>query len=159
SLAWILQESLDTINVLTSINVPKDSALISRFWVFQFSVEHRDNKKEYKDSSKVQRGILKNRDRVLSFLLDVISAALRLIEETGWPTLDDFEQIPKDRTSAAQGLLLALLKAIDLLAPGLIEPDTEFQGFLNGQLHEEKTVGAPNIMLTALDELVLHDED
>jgi hypothetical protein len=150
--------NLDTINVLTSINVPKDSALIDRFWVFQFSSKNWDNKKDYKLNFKVVQRILKKRDLVLSFLLEAISKALHSIEKDGWPTLHDFGEIPKERTSAAQGLLLALLKAIDQLAPHLIEPEKEFRGFLDGQRHEEKTVGNSNVMLTALEELVIHDE-
>jgi hypothetical protein len=126
-------EQGDSINAFTSIKVPKDNPLLTRSWTRTFSKEFF--KPEFAGEASIRREILESRDLLLSFVLEVLAEAI----EDEEPALSAYEPLPYPRTSQAQQWLLRLLRAFDRLAPGVINPEEEFQGFLKSLRAEETT--------------------
>jgi hypothetical protein len=142
----------DAIHVLTAIRIPTDSPLLSRTWLFTFDKEYFD--RSFHNELMIRTTITKFRDELLSLLMRVLAIAFRLEEKEGLPDLSVFGRLPAPRTMMAQAYLFLLLRAFDEAAPGLINPEDEFRGFIESQLHEERTLrGQTTDELTLLSNL------
>jgi hypothetical protein len=142
----------DAIHVLTAIRIPTDSPLLSRTWLFTFDKEYFD--RSFHNELMIRTTITKFRDELLSLLMRVLAIAFRLEEKEGLPDLSVFGRLPAPRTMMAQTYLFLLLRAFDEAAPGLINPEDEFRGFIESQRHEERTLrGQTTDELTLLGNL------
>jgi len=140
-------EQGDSINAFTSIKIPKDNPLLTRCWPRTYS--KKLFKQEFAAESCIRGEIIESRDLLLSFVLDVIAEAMRGDE----PDLSAYKDLPYPRTHEAHKWLLRLLRAFDRLAPGVIQPEQEFAGFLGALRVEEATTKS-----VVTDELMLLDQ-
>jgi hypothetical protein len=141
-------EQGDSINAFTATRIPKDNPLLTRFWPRTFSKKFF--KPEFASETEIRREILGSRDLLLSLVLEVLAEALR----EGQPDLSTYGKLPYPRTLEAQQWLLRLLRALDRLAPEVIDPEAEFQGFLKSLRSEETdTKGLATDELNLLEQL------
>ena len=143
----------NAIHLLTAIRIPADSPLLSRLWLFTFSKEHRNP--EFRNELHIREEIVRHRDEILSFLLSVLAGAFKLQEKEGFPDLSSYGPLPAPRTMSAHAYLLLLLRAFDEVAPGMINPDEEFRGFIKSLRREEETLrGQTTVELTLLSNIL-----
>ena len=144
---------VNSIYVLTAIRIPTDPPLLSRTWLFNFDKNYGHPEFPGEDTVKTEIDLL--RASFLSLLLDVLASALQIEQEDGLPVLTEYGRLPNERTSMAQKFVLLFLRAFDRVAPGIIEPENEFQGFLAAlRAQEESTLGQTTIELTLLAEVI-----
>jgi hypothetical protein len=129
--------SVESIYLITGIRVPTDPPLLSRTWLFTFSKEYFDPK--FKNEMALRESIKLYRPMLLSFMMELLSETLGLLAE-GPLDLSAFDPLPAERTRTAQMILFRMLQAFDRLAPGIIDPQAEFAGFIDSLRREETTI-------------------
>jgi hypothetical protein len=118
-------------------------------WTFTFSRDYFSQ--EYRKEVPILRALMNCRGYLLSFALHILAEIFRIESEEGPPDLTSFDPLPVDRTHEALTFVYQALRAFSTIAPGLIDADEEFRGFLDALRREEKDIHDTE----ATDELTL----
>jgi hypothetical protein len=118
--------------------------------MFEFNREYFDP--SFSDELQVREQIQASRNQLLSFVTDVVARTMRLEK----PKLAAYGKLPSVRTGVALGMVLKCLRAFDELAPGIIDPEAQFTGFLAALRYQEQETlsGQTTDELTVLAQLL-----